>query len=626
MLIVTISGGRAGGKTTLMNTVAALLTKMVPGLRVFSMDYDDPMTRVDGWDKSVSPWRKKADAPPPHILFQTVETGGWSVNPDTLGRAVLAAVEIGKRMKLHSNDPARYAKYLATGNPESQYGYTDNDLKVIQNIVDDIEAAAMDAPTKIQATLLMTRAQQLRDYTGLPDPTGERPQWKFPGSYEGFTSADYAVIEARAILWERRENPTDTPSYRKMKEIADRVLPSDVTQKLLVSWKARADAAAAEVEAFTSQGFTHEEAAHRMDNRLSQQTKDWIDKQEVNTSGYAARRHGVKLSRPIQKIRLEMCPAANLTDEELIAAKQHCEANFEACREGDGHGGSPGEYWDERLGEIETEMKRRLPPVDDQSFSITGEITTRFVDPKLYDIVTTYRMPVAGPDADEAEHRAVALEIEADESYAEHEVEAGRAQRLWKTYQFIADSEGGHLNVIKEYSADGEGSTLKKQWAEVCRAADIGGFFVTYEIKDLTKPGIRFKALVRDYTNTNNPPPWLVNHTWKSNIPSGAYRASVPDGPGDGHGERKLAYQYTRGEAHNERFTTKTSYKTVADRMANAIQMFRNEAALGRATKVRETLGFSMLIEAWEDYVALQPDSRLDGPAMNQIRKERKRH
>jgi hypothetical protein len=51
--------------------------------------------------------------------------------------------------------------------------------------------------------------------------------------------------------------------------------------------------------------------------------------------------------------------AKKLTDAEIVAELNVLEAKFRATREGDGHGGSPGEWLVERMSELETEQKRR---------------------------------------------------------------------------------------------------------------------------------------------------------------------------------------------------------------------------------------------------------------------------
>jgi len=47
------------------------------------------------------------------------------------------------------------------------------------------------------------------------------------------------------------------------------------------------------------------------------------------------------------------------TDAELLAEFQRVAAAFDASQEGDGHGGSPGEWAWERCLELEAEIKRR---------------------------------------------------------------------------------------------------------------------------------------------------------------------------------------------------------------------------------------------------------------------------
>jgi hypothetical protein len=50
---------------------------------------------------------------------------------------------------------------------------------------------------------------------------------------------------------------------------------------------------------------------------------------------------------------------AFLSDEKLLAEFTETAKKFDATREGDGHGGSPGEWAYERCGELEIEIKRR---------------------------------------------------------------------------------------------------------------------------------------------------------------------------------------------------------------------------------------------------------------------------
>lgn len=52
-------------------------------------------------------------------------------------------------------------------------------------------------------------------------------------------------------------------------------------------------------------------------------------------------------------------PAKQLTDVELLEAFVETGKAFDASQEGDGHGGSPGEWAWERCGELEHEIKRR---------------------------------------------------------------------------------------------------------------------------------------------------------------------------------------------------------------------------------------------------------------------------
>lgn len=56
-------------------------------------------------------------------------------------------------------------------------------------------------------------------------------------------------------------------------------------------------------------------------------------------------------------------PAKDLTDDELRSEFEKTAAAFDAAREGEGGGGSPGEWAYERCGELEHEMKRRGVPV-----------------------------------------------------------------------------------------------------------------------------------------------------------------------------------------------------------------------------------------------------------------------
>jgi len=55
--------------------------------------------------------------------------------------------------------------------------------------------------------------------------------------------------------------------------------------------------------------------------------------------------------------------AADLDDADLIAEFKEVAAEFDESREGDGHGGSPGEWAYERCGECEHEMKKRGIPI-----------------------------------------------------------------------------------------------------------------------------------------------------------------------------------------------------------------------------------------------------------------------
>jgi hypothetical protein len=52
-------------------------------------------------------------------------------------------------------------------------------------------------------------------------------------------------------------------------------------------------------------------------------------------------------------------PASLLSEEALIDEFKAVAAEFDESREGDGHGGSPGEWAYERCGECEHEMKKR---------------------------------------------------------------------------------------------------------------------------------------------------------------------------------------------------------------------------------------------------------------------------